>query len=201
MSLVDGSDFVVYHGELRRRSRRAPGLRPAVAYQVTAMAWAAISNGMVASTARAVRLRAWPAPKSCFESSIDTSMDQRLAYRSMTCAIVAAVSVVTRAMPKPRPGLSLTQDHGDGTGAEHGVPQAPDQGGFDGLGLAVAGDRDLREFRSSCQSRQGREALSLHAGPSGPAGPLRGRPCRAASLRSRVVQEIPAGRPFSSPPA
>jgi len=33
MSLVDGPDFVVYHGELRRRSCRAPGLRPAVAYQ------------------------------------------------------------------------------------------------------------------------------------------------------------------------
>ena len=132
MSLVDGSDFVVYHGELRRRSRRALGLRPAVEYQVTAMAWAAISNG---------------------------------------------------------------------TGAEHGVPQAPDQGGFDGLGLAVAGDRDLREFRSYGQSRQGWETLSLPAGPSGPAVRSGGRPCRAASLRSRVVQEIPAGRPFSSPPA
>jgi hypothetical protein len=64
MSLVDGSDLVVYHGELRRRSCRVPGLWPAVAYQVTAMAWQAISNGMVASTARAVRLRAWPVPKA-----------------------------------------------------------------------------------------------------------------------------------------
>lgn len=79
-----------------------------MAYQVTAMAWQAISNGTVRSTARAVRLRAWPAPKTCFESSIAISMDQREAYLSMTCSSVASRSVVMRAMPRPVPGLSRT---------------------------------------------------------------------------------------------
>ena len=50
------------------------GWWPAVAYQQTAMAWQASMNGMVRSTAAAVRLRACPVPKSCFASSIATSM-------------------------------------------------------------------------------------------------------------------------------
>ena len=79
MSLVDGSALLVYQGEFRRRAFRSSAARPAVAYQVTVTAWQAISNGTVRSTARAVRLRAWPVPKSCFESCIATSMDQRLA--------------------------------------------------------------------------------------------------------------------------
>jgi hypothetical protein len=74
MSLVEGSAFVVYHGEFLRRACRSSLVRPAVAYQVTVTAWQAISNGTVRSTARAVRLRAWPAPKICFESCIATSM-------------------------------------------------------------------------------------------------------------------------------
>jgi hypothetical protein len=39
---------------------------------------------MVRSMARAFRLRAWPVPKTCFASSIATSMDHLDAYRSMT---------------------------------------------------------------------------------------------------------------------
>ena len=65
--------------------------------QQVAMAWQASWNGTVRSTARAVRLRACPAPKTCRASSIATSMDHLLAYRSITWAAVAAVSVVTRA--------------------------------------------------------------------------------------------------------
>jgi hypothetical protein len=45
-----------------------------VAYQQVVMAWQASWNGMVRSTARAVRLRAWPVPKTCFASSIAISM-------------------------------------------------------------------------------------------------------------------------------
>ncbi len=79
MSLVDGLAFDVYHGEFLRRTCRSSSARPAVAYQATVTAWQAISNGTVRSTARAVRLRACPVPKSCFESCIATSTDQRLA--------------------------------------------------------------------------------------------------------------------------
>jgi hypothetical protein len=56
MSLVDGSAFVVYQGEFLRRACRSSLVRPTVAYQVTVMAWQAISNGTVRSTARAVRV-------------------------------------------------------------------------------------------------------------------------------------------------
>jgi len=38
------------------------------------MAWQASWNGTVRSTARAVRLRACPAPKTCLLSSIATSI-------------------------------------------------------------------------------------------------------------------------------
>ena len=43
------------------------------------------------------RLRACPVPKTCLASSIAISMVHAAAYRSMTCAAVAAVSVVTSA--------------------------------------------------------------------------------------------------------
>ncbi len=76
---------------------QSAGSWPAVAYQQAVMAWQASWNGTVRSTARAVRLRACPAPKTCRASSIATSMDHREAYRSITCAALAAVSVVTRA--------------------------------------------------------------------------------------------------------
>jgi hypothetical protein len=56
---------------------------------------------MMRSTAAAVRLRGHSVPKSFLASSIATSMGQRLAYYSMTCAIVASRSVVMKAMPKP----------------------------------------------------------------------------------------------------
>jgi hypothetical protein len=44
---------------------------------------------------------ACPAPKTCRASSIATSMDHLLVYRSITWAAVAAVSVVTRARSCP----------------------------------------------------------------------------------------------------
>ena len=50
------------------------GWCPVVAYQVMAMPWQASSKGMVRRTAWAVRLRACPAPKTCFASSIAISM-------------------------------------------------------------------------------------------------------------------------------
>jgi hypothetical protein len=54
-------------------------------------------NGTVRSTAEGNRLRAWPTPTICFASSIATSIDQREAYRSMTCAALEVRSVVTSA--------------------------------------------------------------------------------------------------------
>ncbi len=51
-----------------------------MAYQQVAIAWQASWNGMVRPTARAVRLRACPAPKTCRASSIATSIDHRAAY-------------------------------------------------------------------------------------------------------------------------
>ena len=63
------------------------GWWPAVAYQQTAIAWQASMNGMVRSTARAVRLRACPVPNSCFASSIATSMDHLAAYLSITAVL------------------------------------------------------------------------------------------------------------------
>ena len=80
MSAVAGSALLVYHGESERRSRTSAGSCPAVAYQVTATAWQAISNGTVRSTAAAVRLRACPVPKTCLASSIAISMDRLAAY-------------------------------------------------------------------------------------------------------------------------
>jgi hypothetical protein len=74
MSAVDGSVFVVYQGASSRRAWVSAGWWPAVAYQQTAIAWQASMNGIVRSTAAAVRLRACPVPDSCFASSIATSM-------------------------------------------------------------------------------------------------------------------------------
>jgi hypothetical protein len=77
MSAVAGSALLAYQGADARRSCRSAGSWPAVAYQVTATAWQAISNGTVRSTAAAVRLRACPAPKTCLESSIAISVSHR----------------------------------------------------------------------------------------------------------------------------
>ena len=74
MSAVDGGVLVVYQGARWRRSSMSAGSWPAVAYQVMAMAWQASWKGTVRRTARAVRLRACPAPNSCLASSIATSM-------------------------------------------------------------------------------------------------------------------------------
>ncbi len=77
MSAVDGSALETYQGAAARRSCRSAGSWPAVAYQVTAMAWQASSKGTVRSTAAAVRLRACPVPKTCFASSIAISIGHR----------------------------------------------------------------------------------------------------------------------------
>jgi len=74
MSAVDGSVFDVYRGASSRRVAASAGWCPAVAYQQTARAWQASMNGTVRPAAAAVRLRACPVPKSCFASSIATSM-------------------------------------------------------------------------------------------------------------------------------
>ena len=73
MSAVDGSAFEVYQGASRRRAS-SQRVVAGGAYQLTAIAWQVSMNGIVRSTAPAVRLRAWPMPKSCFASSIATSI-------------------------------------------------------------------------------------------------------------------------------
>src|SRR5512142_751558 len=101
MSAVDGSVFDVYQGASSRRARVSAGWWPAVAYQQTARAWQASMNGIARSTAAAVRLRACPAPKSCFASSIATSIAHLAAYLSITAAASGPVAVVTRARSNP----------------------------------------------------------------------------------------------------
>src|ERR1035437_2260029 len=108
MSDVDGWVLVLYQGAAARRSSMSAGSWPAVAYQQAAMAWHASWNGTVRRTAFGVRLRACPAPNSCFASSIATSMLHLAAYRSMTCAGLAFRSVVTRARSYPDADLSRT---------------------------------------------------------------------------------------------
>jgi len=73
MSAVDGWVLVVYQGARLRWSSTSAGWWPAVAYQVMARVWQVSWNGMVRRTAAAVRLRAWPQPRTCLLSSIATS--------------------------------------------------------------------------------------------------------------------------------
>ena len=143
MSAVDGSVLAVYQGALARRVCGVGRVWPAVAYQLTVMAWQASWNGTVRSTARAVRLRACPVPKSCFASSIATSMAHLEAYLSMTLRAVQGRLGGDECEVEAVAGFVADQDDGHGRGAEHGVPQAGDRVDGDGLGLAVAGDRDL----------------------------------------------------------
>ena len=77
MSAVDGWVFVVYQGARARCSATSAGSWPTVAYQQMAMAWQASWNGTVRSTARAVRWRACPVPKTWLASSIVTSTGHR----------------------------------------------------------------------------------------------------------------------------
>ena len=79
MSAVEGWVFSRYQGARLRCSVTSAGSCPAVAYQVMARAWQASWKGTVRRTALASRLRACPAPKTCFASSIATSMDHLLA--------------------------------------------------------------------------------------------------------------------------
>jgi len=72
---VTGADpFFTAVARLAASQARASMDKVMWAYQVVAMAWQASWKGTVRSTARAVRLRAWPAPKTCRASSIATSM-------------------------------------------------------------------------------------------------------------------------------
>ena len=184
-----------------RRSCRSAGSWPAVAYQQVAMAWQASWNGMVRSTARAVRLRACPAPKTWRASSIATSMLHLAAYRSITWAGVAVVSVVTRARSYPAVNRSRMS-----TTVTALVPK-------------TEGQRQVRAAAEMSAALPYRVTVTLvnavvAASPAraGSRSPLvRGRPrrpvraggswCRAASLRSRVVQVTWGGSFFSSPPA
>src|SRR5674476_1290681 len=109
MSRTEGWVFSRYHGASSRAAATSSGWCPAVAYQQTARVFTASANGTVRSTAERSRLRAWPTPPICLASSIATSMDQREAYRSMTCAARAARSVVTSAMSYPVFDLSRTR--------------------------------------------------------------------------------------------
>ena len=77
MSAVEGWALLVYQGARKRWPSTSAGSWPAVVYQQTAMAWQAIWNGTVRLTAAAVRLRAWPVPNSCLESSIAISVSHR----------------------------------------------------------------------------------------------------------------------------
>src|SRR5260370_27512452 len=101
MSAVDGSVFAVYQGAFLRRASASAGWWPAVAYQQTARAWQASMNGMVRSTAAAVRFQACPVPNSCFASSIATSIAHLAAYLAITRAMPGSFSVVTRARSHP----------------------------------------------------------------------------------------------------
>ncbi len=74
MSAVDGWVLLRYQGAAARWPSTSAGSCPAVAYQVVVMLWQASWNGRVRRTAAAVRLRAWPHPKTCLLSSIATSI-------------------------------------------------------------------------------------------------------------------------------
>jgi hypothetical protein len=81
------------------------------------------------------------------------------------------------------------------------VPQAGDAGGLDRRGLAVTGDGDLLGHGGGGQIGKGGQPVTFSRGR--PRRPVRtgGSSCRAASLRSRVVQVTRCGSFFSSPPA
>ena len=158
MSAVDGSALVVYQGARARCSSTSAGSCPAVAYQRMARVWQASVNGTVRSTARAVRLRACPAPKTCLASSIATSMDQRAAYRSMTCGGAGGQVGGDQGEVVAGRGAVADEHDLDGAGAEDRVPQAGDGGGLHGGGLAVAGDGDRGEGWLRRRARPGRAA-------------------------------------------
>src|SRR5262249_2751294 len=77
MSAVEGLVLVRYQGRRVRWSVTSSGSWPVVAYQQTVRVWQARPNGTVRSTARVVRLWAWPTPNSCLASSMQTSIAQR----------------------------------------------------------------------------------------------------------------------------
>ena len=79
MSGMEGSRLVWYQGACWRwRWTSAVGL-PCRAYQVIAMVWQRRPKGTVRSTARGVRLRAWPTPQVLLASWKQVSIVQRWA--------------------------------------------------------------------------------------------------------------------------
>jgi hypothetical protein len=122
MSAVDGSALVAYQGARARCSATSAGSWPAVAYQMMARVWQVRVNGTVARTARAVRLRACPVPKTCLASSMATDAPPGgVPFDDLGGAGVQAGgdqgNVVAGA------GAVAYEDDLDGTGAEGGVPQ------------------------------------------------------------------------------
>ena len=152
-----------------------------MAYQQVAIAWQASWNGMVRSTARAVRWRACPAPKTCRASSIATSIDHLLAYRSITCAAVMAVSGDQGQVIAGRRPVADQHD-GDGPSAEDRGPQAGDRGGADGGGLAVTGHGDLGERDGAGELGEGGQPVSLLPGSAASASALRRQPVQGSVL-------------------
>src|SRR6266568_1598252 len=201
MSAVDGSVFVVYQGASRRRASVSAGWWPTVAYQQMAIAWQASMNGIVRSTAAAVRLRAWPMPKSCFASSIATSIAHLAAYLSITCAVYGFCSVVTRARSHPVFDLSrmrmtvtglapVTEYHRQVSAAAAMVSVLPYRVTMACENAAAAAI--LARDGSRSPFTRGRPFFPVRSG---------GRPQSAALLRSLVVQVTPSGSSFSSSPA
>src|SRR5262249_25568119 len=72
MSAVEGLVLVRYQGRRARCSVTSSGSWPAVAYQQTVSVRQVRPNGTVRSTARALRLWAWPTPTNCLASSMAT---------------------------------------------------------------------------------------------------------------------------------
>ena len=171
MSAVDGSVFEVYQGA----SGGGPGHRRGGGRRWRSSrrrgAWQASMNGIVRSTTRAVRLRLARCRTTAFAPSIAASPVFCLSRMRMT---------VTGTAP-------TTEYHRQ-------VNACP----TDGLGLAVAGERDLQERRSGGGLRKAGHAVAFLLGR--PLFPVRsgGRSWRAALLRNLVVQVTPSGNCLSS---
>ena len=75
MSSKAGPVLVVYQGWLARRAVMIWGRCPWRAYQMMTRAWMSRANGTVRSTARRVRVRASPAPRTLRASEKACSMD------------------------------------------------------------------------------------------------------------------------------
>src|SRR5690349_3979880 len=198
MSAVDSRALLVYQGGAGAVAAYVGRSCPAVAYQVMAMLWQASWKETVRRRARAVRLRACPVPRPAWQLLSRSRWSICLRTRSMTCAAVAAVSVVTRPGRSRRrngrgsaPPGRATSRRRNTTGKGCGVH---------GNGLAVAGDGDLgdhlagRELGERGQPVPGR-------GPATPPGLSRrtivqrgvlAQPCGPGEARRELAQFLPA---------